>query len=502
MLLWLCSPAGSQERAEGPRPGVLDLYLTSEGRPTAARVYISDESGKPHLVAGTVTYSRAAEEHSIVDQSAAVPLPPGQYRIRAEKGLEFRPAEKTVTLAAGEPTRADLEIPRFYNMNQQGWYSGDLHIHRPLDDMPLLVRAEDLNIAPTITRHLGGRPQATPFPRSPFSAVDQTHIIGQQNQEVERLGKGHGAVLLLNIPRPIEPNWTVLHPMELEFCRLARSQGGFIDGEKPIWKNIPINVALGVIDAIGVVNNHFHPRRMQLEAEKWGSMEREDPVYKTPAGFAQWMTDLYYSFLNCGFRLPVSAGAASGIMPTWPGYARVYVHLSGAFGYDQWFHDLKSGRSFATNGPLLEVALDGQVPGAQINWEGPLNVTLAVQARSQNPLDRIEIIYNGAVIRSFPAGANAVFVTAVNLTITEPGWLAVRCFEAAGETIRLAHTSPFYFLRDGKLPVKKAAARQWADFVRKLAASVDPADYPTRGDYEKAQRTFREAEAVYRRLGS
>jgi hypothetical protein len=230
-------------------------------------------------------------------------------------------------------------------------------------------------------------------------------------------------------------------------------------------------------------------------------MEREDPVYKTPAGFARWMMDLYYSFLNCGFRIPVSAGSASGVMPVWPGYARVYVHLNGPLGYDQWFSDLKAGRSIATNGPLLEVSLDGQVPGAQVNWDKPLSIVLAIQARSQNPLDRIEIVYNGAVIRSFSAGSNTVFVTAVNLTITEPGWLAVRCFEPVTGTVRYAHTSPFYFLRDGKLPVKRAAALRWADFVGALAASVDAADYPSRAEYQRAQRTFREAENIYRKLG-
>jgi hypothetical protein len=418
--------------------------------------------------------------------------------------VEFRPADKAVTLATGEPTRLDLDIPRFYNMNQQGWYSGDLHIHRAAEDMPLLVRAEDLNIGPTITHHLGGRAREWPaFPSSPFQAVDPTHFVSQQNQEVERLGKGHGAVVLLNTARAIDPQMSTLYPMELEYCRLARTHGGFVDAEKPIWKNVPVNVAFGVIDAIGIVNNHFHPREVMVDAEKWGSMERDNPAYQTPAGFAQWMMDLYYSFLNCGFRIPVSAGSASGVMPSWPGYERVYVHLSSTpFSYDQWFVDLKAGRSMATNGPLLEVSLDGQPPGAQVNWEGPTRVILAIQVRSQEPLDRVEIVYNGGVIRTFSAGANTIFVTAVNLTITEPGWLAVRCFEPVASTVRYAHTSPFYFLQDGKLPVRKAAARRWADYIRRLAASVEAADYPSREAYEKAQRTFREAESIYRKLGN
>jgi len=497
LLLAACRPL----IAQGTGAATMDLYLRSGGKPTAARVYLIDESGKAHLAAEAVTYSRRGEDHSVIDQSAVIPLPPGKYRVRAEKGAEFRPAEKAVELTAGEPVRVDLDIPRFYNMNEQGWYSGDLHIHRDPEEMPLLVRAEELNIGPAITRHLGGsRPPSAAYPTVPFVQVPGGYFVSGQNQEVERLGKGHGAVVLLNTPQPADANMTALYPMEADFCRHARAQAGFVDAEKPFWKNVPVNIALGLVHAVGIVNNHFHPRAMLLDTEKWGSMERDRPVYKTPAGFAQWMMDLYYSYLNCGFRLPVSAGSASGVMPSWPGYERVYVHLSAPFSYDQWFADLKTGRSIATNGPLMVVYLDGLPPGAEAFSEGPAAHTIAIEAHSQDKLDRVEIVFNGEVIRTFPGGGNAVFRTAVNLTVSEPGWMAVRAFEPAGETIRYAHSSPFYFTRNGKLPVKRAAALRWADYVRGLAASLDPAEYPSPADHEKAQRTFHEAESVYRRL--
>jgi len=487
--------------AQGPSTATLDIYVRSESKPTAARIYVFDAGGKHHLIPGAVTYSRRGEEHSLIDQSGSIPLPAGVYRVRAEKGLEYRAVEKSIALTAGEPARLDLEIPRFYDLNRLGWYSGDLHIHRRPEEMPLLLRAEDLNIGPTITRHLGGSgAEPPPYPRTALLPVDSTHWASVHNQEVERLGRGHGAVVLLNAGQPFDPPASILFPLESDYARQAQERGAFSDGEKPIWKHIPVSLALGAIDALGVVNNHFHPRSVLLEAEKYGSMEREEPGYNTVAGFARWMMDLYYSFLNCGFRIPVSAGSASGVMPVWPGYARVYVHLSGPLTNTQWFQDLKSGRSVATNGPLLEAYLDGQPPGAEIAWDGPTSATIAIQAHSQNPLDRTEIVYNGEVIRTFPAGGNPAFVTALNLTLTEPGWLAVRCFEPAGATIRYAHSSPFYVVRDGQLPVKKSAARKWAAYIRRLAASVDAADYPSRQNYEQAQAAFRKAEGVYRRL--
>src|SRR5437899_8474023 len=285
-------------------------------------------------------------------------------------------------------------------MNAKGWYCGDLHIHRNPEEMPLLASAEELNIAPVITRHVGdGRAAKPAFPSTNIVRVDAKHFVSLQNQEVERLGAGHGAVVLLNMPQPVDANPSRFFPMDVEFCRQARAQGGFVDGEKPIWKNVPVNLAFGALDSIGVVNNHFHPRDVLLDAEKWGAMERGSPAYETIEGFAHWMMDLYYSFLNCALRIPVSAGSASGVMSSWPGYERVYTHLSATFSYEQWFRDLKAGRSVATNGPLLRVLAEGKPPGTSFAFRKGRRVRLAIEAQAQGQLDRIDVVINGEVIR-------------------------------------------------------------------------------------------------------
>ena len=416
--------------AQAPPNGTLELHLTTGGMSTAARVYLTDASGQRHLVPGAVTYTRREESHSVVDGDADIGLASGTYKIRAEKGAEYRSAEKTVEIGSGARTRVSLDIPRFYNMNDRGWYSGDLHIHRSPVELPLLARAEDLNIAPTITRHLGGtRRGEEPFPAIHLAPVDSMHIVSLQNQEVERLVKGHGAIVLVNVPRPIDGRMSTLFPLELDYCRQARSQGGFVDAEKPIWKNVPINIAFNAIDSIGVVNNHFHPSGVLLDTEKYGAMERDKPGDRSIAGFAQWMMDLYWSFLNCGFRIPVSAGSASGVMPSWPGYERVYVHIDGPFSYEQWFRNLKAGQSVATNGPLLIASVNGKLPGAEIAWDKPAAVKLAIEVYSQGSLDRVEVIYNGKVLRVFPVMGKGDFRKTMDLPIVQPGWLAVRCFE-------------------------------------------------------------------------
>lgn len=42
-------------------------------------------------------------------------------------------------------------------MNREGRFSGDLHLHRAPNEMPLLLRAEDLNVGPVVACHLGAK---------------------------------------------------------------------------------------------------------------------------------------------------------------------------------------------------------------------------------------------------------------------------------------------------------------------------------------------------------
>ncbi len=235
--------------------------------------------------------------------------------MRGEKGAEFGSVEKHIELGS-EPVRVDLDIPRFYNMNAAGWYSGDLHIHRTPEEMPLLMRAEELNVGPTITRHVGGtRGRAPPFPRINAKLIDATHVVTLQNQEVERLMKGHGAVILLNTSEPVEDKLGALFPMDIEFCRRARDQGGFVDGEKPIWKNVPVNVAFEALDAIGVVNNHFHPHDTWVEAEKYGVQWSAASPSTTPWPDLRsgcWTSTTASSIVDSGFLVSVGSASAGG----------------------------------------------------------------------------------------------------------------------------------------------------------------------------------------------
>ena len=63
---------------------------------------------------------------------------------------------------------------------------------------------------------------------------------------------------------------------------------------------------------------------------------------------------IYFFRLNTGFRLPPSAGSASGVLPNPVGYNRVYVHCGEKLTWEGWFENLRKGRVVVTNGPMMQ----------------------------------------------------------------------------------------------------------------------------------------------------
>jgi hypothetical protein len=250
------------------------------------------------------------------------------------------------------------------------------------------------------------------------------------------------------------------YPSPLATWTEARSRGGFIDLEKLIWWQAPMLAALAPPDTIGVAVNHFQEETIATRASL--SKPRDEAKYPGPAGFGQYVLDLYATYLNAGLRIPASAGSANGVVRNAFGYNRSYVHLGGNFSPEAWLAGQKAGRNFVTNGPMLFATVNGKLPGT--TFEGPAReVAVELEALSPRVLDRIEVLVDGSVAATIPAASGGVKAT--RKVKVEPGsWLAVRCFEKDAATLRFAHTSPFWFgSRPKRSPEALRFLREWID---------------------------------------
>ncbi len=113
------------------------------------------------------------------------------------------------------------------------------------------------------------------------------------------------------------------------FHEARRHPGAWIDIEKPFWWDVPIWLASGRIDSIDLANNHMS-RSQMYESEASGK-PRDSKRFPPPKGNGYWSQEIYYHILDCGLRIPPSAGSASGVIPNPVGYNRVYVHVGKAF---------------------------------------------------------------------------------------------------------------------------------------------------------------------------
>jgi hypothetical protein len=476
------------------------LELRTDG-PT--RVYLTDAAGAPVTPAGVIAYHKGDEHHFIVPGRIELDLRPGRYRLAAERGPEHRPVSVEVDLRAGERRQVELRPERWVDMNARGWYSADLHNHRNVDDVPTLLLAEDLNLAPTLADWVwedSQRGQA-PVTNEPIRTVDARHAYSVLDKEVERLMEGPGAVDLLGLRSPVPFEGYRLSPPNIVYTEAAHRQGGYVDAEKIVWRDVPVLVALGQIDFAGIVNNHFNRQDVEFETDRWGMIPKWRPEFSTVAGMPLWAMEVYYHFLNCGFRLPVSGGSASGVKAAPLGHNRVYVRLDEPFGYEAWFRALKAGRSFATNGPLLFLTVDGRDPGATVKTAPGKKLRVRVEARSLGALERVELLYRGRVVRAFREfDGEGRLTSEFDFAPDTDGWLAARAFEKPGRTIRFGHTSPIYL--DLGAPASAAEdAHFFLDWIdREVRLYQASTSFRSEADRTAMLAFFAKGRAVYEQL--
>jgi hypothetical protein len=165
--------------------------------------------------------------------------------------------------------------------------------------------------------------------------------------------------------------------------------------------------------------------------------------------FTQLGTDLFYDFLNMGFRLNPVAGSDFPYINL-PGTERSYVHVKGGFSPQTWFEELQRGRTFVTTAPILSLSVAGKSMGEELRVNSGDAIEISASVRI-NPdfgrMTRLELVLHGDVVADvrpeYPAEA---LVLQHQLTAKNSCWLAVRAY---GENGAVAHSAPVYVIVDG-----------------------------------------------------
>ena len=506
------------------RPAVhLRLHiLDAKGDATPARVYVHGADGLSYAAPGAFDRIMwmTGEHFFYAPGLLEMELPAGKTRVEVRKGFDYQPVIREIDLAPKTPVLS-VRLKWLRNMNAFGWYGGDDHIHgnyvgeawtTPPDDL-LAARGEGLNVGNMmVANSVGDTIHDERFFEGKPNALSTGGEILQWNQEMRSWSYGH--LLLLNLKNLVRPLYTGFpgakqwedYPSNYSQAQQARDQGGVALYAHPALKfdEIPTgslagelvaDVALQSIDAMEVFCSHDEP-----------SME------------------LWYRFLNLGFRLGISGGSDAFLNQRFsflPGGERVYVDTGGGSDYASWIDGLRRGRSFATVGPLLRFEVEGNPAGAELHFvSGPARVSVRVAVLSVIPIRRVEIVANGRVVAeaSSPKPTHHLQWKG-RVSVPGSSWLAARVWAPESDRISngpsrwserrsasltlAAHSSPAY-ISIGHQTIFSASDRDFC--LRWLDALADrirkDGKFATDTHRNEVLATFARARRVYEAMGA
>ncbi|MBS0662978.1 MAG: CehA/McbA family metallohydrolase [Verrucomicrobia bacterium] len=491
--------------------GRLHVVVRDElGRTTAARAYLTGADRRayvpagvlPRLVTGDCGQPCAGDSYFFSPGEFDVTLPAGPAVLEFVKGFEYRPEKRTVEVAPGRSTTVEVRLGRDSNLAAAGWYSGDVHVHAnlfaatttTLPDVLLAAEAEDLNVVNILpcndprTSVITDRQYFTGGP----DPVSRPNRIIYVNEEMRNDLFGH--VGFLNLHTFVEPayfGWPHSPfpydaPGNFPQVAAAKAQGGVATYVHPaLPSEFPVDIALGLANTIDAMSQ----------------------------GDEDLTTGYWYRLLNCGFRCPISAGTDSFLnIPSHlvPGAGRVYVQAGSPLTYAGWIEGYRRGRSFVTNGPLLDFSVNGHGPGDEIAVaRGPVVLEVRGRVRSHVPFSSVEVIVNGRVAASVagapPAGEQEFTAT---VPVRASAWVALRVRGpghrfAPNDKAVFAHTSPVYVTIAARPPAARDDAQFFVDQIDALIARLDQRGrFERPADRDAIVARFRAAQEIYRAIAA
>ena len=304
----------------------LEITDAASGRPVPARAGLYDATGRMPLPSDdAVLVHRYTDEvrrlsvtprtfwpspHRLafyVNGSYEARVPAGTYELVVTRGIEYRVHHAEIEVRPGETTTVPVRLERYVNQPERGWYSGDAHIHIERHTVRdestwAQVAAEDVHVANLLQM---GNIAGTHFGQPAWGAAGRFerdgHALVSGQEDPRTVHRGHTIHHNLREPLHVGPDGYFLYH---EVFEQARRQGGLsgyahqaelFNGRRGLALDVPF----GIVDFVELLQLGRLP------------------------------TDLWYGFLNLGYKLLPAAGSDFPYMDL-PGVVRSYVKLDGA----------------------------------------------------------------------------------------------------------------------------------------------------------------------------
>jgi hypothetical protein len=405
------------------------LILTdaATGNELPGLVHIVDADGRAVASDKLLTRGLGLADDLPIQQWLVVPhavefdLPYGKYTISAISGLETEQSQRDVNLEGLAESKISILLTRFDNPAGEGFRSGNTHLHlmkvpretadRYLREVPAADRLDLLFLS-----YLERAEADRDYISNRYAAADLAQLTKESkvvlgNGEEHRhnftaQGEGYGHVMFLNLRQLIQP--------------VSIGPGIMLAGHD----GLPLQRGIDAARRDGATAIWCHNEWGVEALPNWFS-GRIDAQNIFDGGIRSSYKDSFYRYLNAGLTVPFSTGTDWFMYD----FSRVYVHMEGEVTAATWLKRLAAGRSFITNGPLLNLRVSNRSPGDTLDLSGPATVEIVAQGAGRVDFERIELIRNGEIVANASTnrvGGHHAAELKVTLQIKEPCWLALR----------------------------------------------------------------------------
>lgn len=462
------------------------------GAPTAARIYADAADGRSYApsdayarLAATRMTRRLNDHVFHADGTFTLEAPAGPLALEAVKGFEYWPAAAKVDVRAGETTEAVLTLKPLIDMGAKGWRSGSTHAHMNyagnLRNTPahmlLQGRAEDLDIVTILAANKDSRV----FDHQYFEPGGGEHSSSLADPELTAIvGEEYrppfwGHVYYLGLRDHLISPFTAgyqgsalesLYPTNTDMFRKAIAQGAavgyahaFSGDRDPLEGSLggatgfPVDAALGTTHAVELAISSRAARTVVHHA-------LNNDLRIAPVGGEDSNTSLHRH--------------------TMMGSLRTYAYVGDAPDARRWIEALRDGRTFFSNGPLLEFTIDRHGPGESLHLP-PAGGTVTLQGEvwSFMPLTRVTIYRNGQAWKEVPLNGDRTRATIrEQVPTTDSAWFSLAAegapaFAPADPSFPQAETNAVRVYVGEKRIRSKASAEYFIRWIDKLRAMAE-----------------------------
>jgi len=501
--------------------GKVEISVNDEsGKPVPTRISVTAVDGRAYAPDDSWMHAddnfnraeRSFEAHYFHSRGkSVVTVPVGRVDIEILRGFEYEFEKRSVDLAPQATATLAVRLRPLAIPEEPGtlWASGDVHVHMNYtgtyrntpQHLVEQAEAEDLAVVQNLIVNKEQRiPDIAYFSSQPDPNSNSSTML-LHGQEYHTSYWGHLGLLNLSdhflLPDyAAYPNTAAasLWPTNADIADFAHAQKGVVGYVHPfdqipdpakdpaLTNELPVDVALGKVDYIEVLGFSDH---------------------KSTAA-------VWYRLLNCGFRLPTAAGTdamanyASLRGPV--GLNRVYVGVpQDSSDIQAWLHSLRSGRTFATNGPLLGFRMDDHEPGAELKLPADkTEVKFSAWVRSIVPIDHLQIVCNGEMVRELALNQSHMTADVTGqLQLPRSGWCLLRAWSEKAEHPILdlypyATTSPVYVTVADRPTTSPEDARFFIAWINRLTDAANAhADWNSPAEKSRVLDLLSRARKVY-----